>query len=90
MGNKTIVVFEYPSEIGYLPPTLDGGRLIGVRNRKHGRTMLGIYVRGPITTTVITPHPEEFGDEDGRPLDLRKKQSVKKQHTSEQVAGPAD
>lgn len=82
VGNKTIVVFEYPSEIGFLPPTLDDGRLIGLRNRKHGRTVLGIYVRGPLTTTVIKPHMEEFGDENGQPLQRRKQRVPKTQHTT--------
>lgn len=93
VGNKTIVVFEYPSEIGFLPPTLDNGRLIGLRNRKHGRTVLGIYIRGPLTTTVIKPYTEEFGDEKGQPLRRRKQRAPKTQHTTndsavEQAAAP--
>ena len=88
VGNKTIVVFEYPAEIGLLPPTLDDGRLIGVRNRKHGRTVLGIYIRGPITTKLIKPHPEEFGDENGQPLNARKGRQPKTQHTSQSSREP--
>ena len=80
VGEKTIVVIEYPSEMGYLPPTLDDGRLIGIRNRKYGRTLLAMYICGPIRTKAIVPHPEEFGDGHGKPqLKKRGQQTTAKQ-----------
>lgn len=59
-GEDTVVVVEYPVELGSLPHVL-GGRLVGVRNRKYGRTVLGIYVCNPSgRMEVAGSRPEEF------------------------------
>ena len=44
---NTIVVIEYPVELGTLPHILGDDKLFGIRNRKYGRTVLGIYVYRP-------------------------------------------
>ena len=44
---NTIVVIEYPVELGTLPHILGEDKLFGIRNRKYGRTVLGIYVYRP-------------------------------------------
>ena len=36
------------------------GRLVGLRNRKYGRTVLGIYVFRPTGRLDMTPLTEEF------------------------------
>jgi 16S rRNA (guanine(966)-N(2))-methyltransferase RsmD len=43
----TIVILEYPTEMGNLPHILEKDRLYGIRNRRYGRTILGIYVFRP-------------------------------------------
>jgi len=43
----TLVIIEYPVEMGTLPYILGTDKLYGVRNRKYGRTVLGIYVYRP-------------------------------------------
>jgi len=91
----TIVVIEYPVEIGTLPPVLsssfissigdssgisidmassaEGGggglredeherRLIGVRNRRYGRTVIAIYVCAPSGKWDLDVRSEEFVD----------------------------
>lgn len=54
----TIVVIEYPEEMGSLPPILGEDKLFGVRNRRYGRTILGIYVYRP--SESIDMRPAEF------------------------------
>lgn len=44
---NTIVILEYPTEMGLFPHILGVDKLYGVRNRRYGRTMLGIYVYRP-------------------------------------------
>lgn len=44
VDDGTLIVVEYPVELGTLPPRMGDGRLIGVRNRRYGRTMLALYV----------------------------------------------
>lgn len=63
VGEDTFVVVEYPVELKSLPPVI-GHRLIGLRNRRYGRTVLGLYVCNP--TFDINPRPEEFIDVTGR------------------------
>ena len=61
VGEDTIVVIEYPVELGSLPPTLgDPPRLVGVRNRRYGRTVLGIYACRPTGRYNFETRPEEF------------------------------
>jgi 16S rRNA (guanine(966)-N(2))-methyltransferase RsmD len=60
VDEDTVVVIEYPVELGCFPPTLSDGRLIGLRNRRYGRTVLGVYVFRPTGRLDCTPHSEEF------------------------------
>jgi 16S rRNA (guanine(966)-N(2))-methyltransferase RsmD len=56
----TIVIIEYPVEMGTMPYILGGDKLYGIRNRKYGRTVLGLYVYRP--TKKYDMRPEEFLD----------------------------
>lgn len=58
VAEDTLVVIEYPVEMGTLPQILGGDRLFGVRNRKYGRTVLAIYVFRP--TQKLDMHVDEF------------------------------
>ena len=60
VGEDTIVVVEYPVELGCFPPTLADGRLVGLRNRRYGRTVLALYVCAPSGRLDLTPFTEEF------------------------------
>lgn len=60
LGQDTILVVEYPTDIGLLPPALDAGRLIGLRNRVYGRTVLAMYVCQPTGRLQLSPRREEF------------------------------
>lgn len=59
VGEGTFVVVEYPVELGTLPPSI-GHRLVGIRNRRYGRTIIAIYGCQP--STSIELRPEEFID----------------------------
>ena len=63
VGEDTLVVIEYPVELGCFPPTLADGRLIGLRNRRYGRTVLAIYVNRPSGKLEYEPHarPSDAG-----------------------------
>eukprot|EP00571_Detonula_confervacea_P006044 CAMPEP_0172314484 /NCGR_PEP_ID=MMETSP1058-20130122/22663_1 /TAXON_ID=83371 /ORGANISM="Detonula confervacea, Strain CCMP 353" /LENGTH=388 /DNA_ID=CAMNT_0013028369 /DNA_START=22 /DNA_END=1188 /DNA_ORIENTATION=+ len=60
----TVVMVEYPVELGCLPHVIgreDGGVLVGVRNRKYGRTVIAMYVVNPTgDREVAFSRPEEF------------------------------
>ena len=60
LGDGSVVVVEYPVELGSLPHRI-GSRMIGMRNRKYGRTMLAIYCVNPAPScpdhTCICSHP---------------------------------
>jgi len=62
--DDTIVLIEYPIELGCLPhvyPRKDGGAMIGVRNRKYGRTIIAMYIVNPTgRLEVAESRPEEF------------------------------
>jgi 16S rRNA (guanine966-N2)-methyltransferase len=60
MGEDTVLVVEYPVELGCFPPTLADGRLVGLRNRRYGRTVIGVYVNRPSGRLDIAPFSEEF------------------------------
>lgn len=60
LGEDSLVVVEYPIELGCFPPTLADGRLIGLRNRKYGRTVIAIYVNRPSGRLDMSPWSEEF------------------------------
>lgn len=54
----TIVVIEYPVEMGNLPYILGGDKFFGLRNRKYGRTILALYVYRP--SRQYDGRPDEF------------------------------
>jgi len=54
----TLVVIEYPVEMGTLPQILGRDKLFGIRNRKYGRTVLGLYVYRP--SKQYDMRPAEF------------------------------
>ena len=60
LTEDTMLVIEYPVELGLLPPVFADGRFIGIRNRRYGRTVLAIYVRSPSGRLDLTPFSEEF------------------------------
>lgn len=62
VGADTVVVLEYPCEMGTLPPVLGDQRLIGVRNRRYGRTVIGVYVCSPTGRWNYDVRSEEFVD----------------------------
>lgn len=46
VGEGTVVVVEYPVELKSMPPALEN-RLVGIRNRRYGRTVLAVYACEP-------------------------------------------
>lgn len=62
--DDTIVLVEYPVELGCLPhviPGVDGGAMVGIRNRKYGRTVIAMYINNPTgRLDVANSRPEEF------------------------------
>jgi len=63
--DDTVVMVEYPIELGCLPHavprSVDGGAMVGVRNRKYGRTVIAMYVVNPSgKLEVASSRPEEF------------------------------
>ena len=62
--DDTVVMIEYPVELGCLPHVIsrkDGGALVGVRNRRYGRTVIAMYVVNPTgRMEVAESRPEEF------------------------------
>jgi 16S rRNA (guanine(966)-N(2))-methyltransferase RsmD len=59
VGERTVIMLEYPMELGSLPPVIEN-RLIGMRNRRYGRTILGMYACQPDTSWDL--RTEEFSD----------------------------
>lgn len=55
---NTIVLLEYPVEMGTLPFVLGDHQMIGLRNRRYGRTILAMYVNKP--TFQFEFRQEEF------------------------------
>ncbi len=60
LGEDSIVVVEYPVELGVFPQVLADGRLIGLRNRRYGRTVLAVYVCQPSGKLDLDARSEEF------------------------------
>lgn len=63
--DDTVILIEYPVELGCLPHVIsrkDGGALVGVRNRKYGRTIIAMYVVNPTgrLDSSAESRPEEF------------------------------
>ena len=60
----TIVMIEYPVELGCLPHVIacdNGGAMIGVRNRRYGRTVIAMYIINPTgRLETASSRPEEF------------------------------
>jgi 16S rRNA (guanine966-N2)-methyltransferase len=60
----TVILIEYPVELGCLPHAIareDGGVLVGVRNRKYGRTVIAMYIVNPTGAREdCQSRPEEF------------------------------
>ncbi|KAL3826525.1 hypothetical protein ACHAXA_004362 [Cyclostephanos tholiformis] len=60
----TLILVEYPVELGCLPHAIgreDGGVLVGVRNRRYGRTVIAMYVVNPTGDMEgVDSKPEEF------------------------------
>lgn len=61
------MVIEYPIELGSLPFNIGEGRLLGVRNRRYGRTVVAIYISQPSGKMGIDLRPEEFAQVDTLP-----------------------
>lgn len=59
VGEGTFMVVEYPVELRTMPPVV-GQRLIGIRNRRYGRTVLALYACQP--DIDIDRRAEEFVD----------------------------
>lgn len=55
-----MVVIEYPVELGSLPFNIGEGRMLGLRNRRYGRTVLAIYAVRPTGKRSGELRPEEF------------------------------
>lgn len=60
MTEDTLVVIEYPVELGSLPFNIGEGRLLGLRNRRYGRTVLAVYAVRPTGKRGGELRPEEF------------------------------
>ena len=62
--DDTIVLIEYPIELGCLPHVYDlqsGGKMIGLRNRRYGRTVVALYIINPSgKLEAADSRPEEF------------------------------
>jgi 16S rRNA (guanine966-N2)-methyltransferase len=62
--DDTIILIEYPVELGCLPHVIarnDGGALVGIRNRKYGRTVIALYICNPSgRLDRAESRPEEF------------------------------
>jgi len=64
LTEDTIILVEYPTELGCLPHVLNqenGGKLIGIRNRRYGRTVIAMYIANPTgRLEKAESRPEEF------------------------------
>lgn len=60
LAEDSLVAIEYPVELGCFPPVLASGKLVGLRNRRYGRTVLAIYVCRPSGRLDYPPRSEEF------------------------------
>ncbi len=57
----TIIALEYPVELGCFPHVMAGGSLVGLSNRRYGRTVLALYICHPSgRLESAIPRPEEF------------------------------
>ena len=63
--DDTVVLVEYPVELGCLPhviPGKEGSAMVGVRNRRYGRTVIAMYINNPTgkLSDAASSRPEEF------------------------------
>lgn len=62
--DDTIILIEYPIELGCLPHVYhleSGGKMIGLRNRRYGRTVVALYIVNPTGKLQdAESRPEEF------------------------------
>lgn len=54
----SLVLLEYPIEMGVLPAVLGEQQMVGLRNRRYGRTCLAMYINRP--SRLYDIRPEEF------------------------------
>lgn len=76
----TLVVIEYPVELGSLPFNIGEGRLLGLRNRRYGRTVLAIYAVRPTGKRSGDLRPQEF---DFAPQAIAPKRDEKQEQVKE-------
>lgn len=62
VAQDTIVVIEYPVELGCMPHAIGDGTMVGLRNRRYGRTVVGVWVYLPSGQfgDMLDSRPEEF------------------------------
>ncbi len=64
VAEDTIILLEYPVELKCLPHVYhreDGGILLGIRNRRYGRTVIAMYIVNPTgRLEQAFSRPEEF------------------------------
>ncbi|CAM9622207.1 unnamed protein product, partial [Laminaria digitata] len=62
VAQDTIVVLEYPVELGCMPHAIGDGTMVGLRNRRYGRTVVGVWVYLPSGQfgDMLDSRPEEF------------------------------
>jgi 16S rRNA (guanine966-N2)-methyltransferase len=62
--DDTVILIEYPVELGCLPHVVTAGpnTAVGVRNRRYGRTVIAMYVINPTgkLPDAASSRPEEF------------------------------
>ncbi|CAM9298568.1 unnamed protein product [Ectocarpus fasciculatus] len=62
VAQDTLVVIEYPVELGCMPHAIGDGTMVGLRNRRYGRTVVGVWVYLPSGQfgDMLDSRPEEF------------------------------
>lgn len=62
VAQDTIVVIEYPVELGCMPHAIGDGTMVGLRNRRYGRTVVGVWVYLPSGQfgDALDSRPQEF------------------------------
>jgi 16S rRNA (guanine(966)-N(2))-methyltransferase RsmD len=64
VGDDTVLIVEYPVELGCLPHVVihNNNTAVGVRNRRYGRTVIAMYVINPTgqLDESASSRPEEF------------------------------
>ncbi|KAJ8599311.1 hypothetical protein CTAYLR_005327 [Chrysophaeum taylorii] len=61
LNDDAVVVIEYPVELGSMPPFLGNHRqIVGLRNRRYGRTVLAFYAKRPTGQLPFDFRHDEF------------------------------